>query len=245
MTPSPRSSRQYGLQSNWFAVTSQASGGIGGYWLAAADGGVFSFGDAGFHGSAGNIRLVKPVVGMAATPDDGGYWLVARRRRACSPTATPPSTARPGTSARDKPVVGMAPTPDGGGYWLVASDGGVFSYGDAAFHGSMGKIQLDAPVVGMAAHARRRWLLAGGGGRRGLLLRRRRLPRLDGRAAAGPARDGHGAPRPTAAATGSWPRTAACSPSATPASQGRCPGRAREGRGWRCSPPARAPATSS
>ena len=32
----------------------------------------------------------------------------------------------------------MAATPDGGGYWLVASDGGVFSYGDAGFYGSAG-----------------------------------------------------------------------------------------------------------
>jgi cell wall-associated NlpC family hydrolase len=32
----------------------------------------------------------------------------------------------------------MAPNPDGAGYWLVASDGGIFSFGDAAFHGSMG-----------------------------------------------------------------------------------------------------------
>ena len=32
----------------------------------------------------------------------------------------------------------MAATPDGGGYWLVASDGGVFSFGDAPFHGSTG-----------------------------------------------------------------------------------------------------------
>jgi hypothetical protein len=30
----------------------------------------------------------------------------------------------------------MASTPDGGGYWLVASDGGIFSFGQAAFDGS-------------------------------------------------------------------------------------------------------------
>jgi hypothetical protein len=30
----------------------------------------------------------------------------------------------------------MSATPDGKGYWLVASDGGVFSFGDAAFYGS-------------------------------------------------------------------------------------------------------------
>ena len=48
-----------------------------GYWLVASDGGIFNFGDAGFYGSAGAIRLNKPIVGMAATPDGEGYWLVA------------------------------------------------------------------------------------------------------------------------------------------------------------------------
>jgi hypothetical protein len=30
----------------------------------------------------------------------------------------------------------MAATHDGGGYWLVASGGGIFTYGNASFHGS-------------------------------------------------------------------------------------------------------------
>ena len=48
-----------------------------GYWLVAADGGIFSFGDAHFHGSTGGRRLNQPIVGMAATPSGSGYWLVA------------------------------------------------------------------------------------------------------------------------------------------------------------------------
>jgi hypothetical protein len=36
-------------------------------------------------------------------------------------------------------------------YCLVASDGGIFNYGGAGFHGSTGSIQLNQPVVGMAA----------------------------------------------------------------------------------------------
>ncbi|MDA8340780.1 MAG: hypothetical protein M0007_00905, partial [Actinomycetota bacterium] len=47
------------------------------YWLVASDGGIFSFGDAVFHGSTGALTLNKPIVGMATTPDGGGYWLVA------------------------------------------------------------------------------------------------------------------------------------------------------------------------
>lgn len=41
------------------------------------------------------------------------------------------------------PIVGMAATPTGKGYWLVAADGGVFSFGDAAFFGSLEYIKPD------------------------------------------------------------------------------------------------------
>ena len=37
-------------------------------------------------------------------------------------------------------------TADGGGYWEVASDGGVFAFGDARFHGSTGSLHLNAPI---------------------------------------------------------------------------------------------------
>ena len=33
--------------------------------------------------------------------------------------------------------------------WICGSDGGVFTYGDAPFHGSLGNVQLEAPIVGM------------------------------------------------------------------------------------------------
>ena len=45
--------------------------------MVASDGGIFSFGDAGYYGSEGGKQLTKPIVGMAATPDGKGYWLVA------------------------------------------------------------------------------------------------------------------------------------------------------------------------
>jgi len=34
-------------------------------------------------------------------------------------------------------VVGMAATSAGGGYWMGASDGGIFSFGNAQFYGSV------------------------------------------------------------------------------------------------------------
>ncbi len=52
------------------------------------------------------------------------------------------------------------------GYWLVGSDGGIFSFGAAAFHGSMGGIPLQRPVVGITPTASRNgyWLVASDGG---------------------------------------------------------------------------------
>jgi hypothetical protein len=60
----------------------------------------------------------------------------------------------------------MAVTPDGQGYWLAAADGGVFSFGRAAFGGSMADTALVKPVVGIAANARGTgyWLAAADGG---------------------------------------------------------------------------------
>ena len=48
------------------------------------------------------------------------------------------------------PVVSMAATPDGGAL-ARASDGGVYSFGDARFMGSTGGMHLNAPVVGAAS----------------------------------------------------------------------------------------------
>ncbi|HLG67302.1 MAG TPA: hypothetical protein VKV36_05445, partial [Acidimicrobiales bacterium] len=124
-----------GLKSDWFAVLSQPSGGVGGYWLVAADGGVFAFGNAGFFGSMGGRALNAPVVGMAATRDAGGYWLVAADGGIFS-FGGAGFFGSMGGRALNQPIVGMAPTPSGNGYWLVAADGGIFSFGDATFAGS-------------------------------------------------------------------------------------------------------------
>ncbi len=52
------------------------------------------------------------------------------------------------------------------GYWLTASDGGVFTYGNAQFYGSTGSLRLNAPVVGMAPtpDGLGYWLVASDGG---------------------------------------------------------------------------------
>jgi SpoIID/LytB domain protein len=155
----------YGVQSYWFDVTNAPSGGIGGYWMGAQDGGVFSFGNAQFHGSMGGKRLNAPIVGMSASVDHGGYWLVASDGGIFS-FGDALFHGSMGGRRLNEPVVGMASTPDGKGYWLVASDGGVFCFGDAQYYGSMGGRHLNKPVVGIAAtpDGKGYWLVASDGG---------------------------------------------------------------------------------
>jgi len=64
--------------------------------------------------------------------------------------------------------VGIAATPDGHGYWEVASDGGIFTFGDADFYGSPpGQgIASQSPVVGMLTSPQGAgyWLVSSAGG---------------------------------------------------------------------------------
>ncbi len=131
-------------------VTPLASGvGDSAYWLAASDGGIFSFQGAPFLGSMGGKHLNQPIVGMTTTDDGNGYWLVASDGGVFA-FGDARFFGSTGAMILNRPIVGMASTPDGKGYWLVASDGGVFAFGDAAFHGSTGGQVLNAPIVGIA-----------------------------------------------------------------------------------------------
>jgi NlpC/P60 family len=133
-------------------------------WLATATGKVFAFGSSGSYGSV-DSPLNKPIVGIATTPDGGGYWLVASDGGVFS-FGDAKFYGSTGRIRLNKPIVGIAATPDGGGYWLVASDGGVFSFGDAKFYGSTGAMRLNKPVVAMAStrDGKGYWLVASDGG---------------------------------------------------------------------------------
>ena len=103
-----------------------------------------------------------------------GWWPPTA---ASSPTAMRPSSARPATPSQ-LAHRGHGRHLSGGGYWLVASDGGIFTYGDAPLL-RLGRQHPSQPAPSWA------WR-----------------------------------PRPTGAATGWWPPTAASSPTATPSSTG-------------------------
>jgi hypothetical protein len=108
---------------------------------------------------------VGSVVGMAATPDDGGYWMVAADGGVAN-YGDAPFSGSPVNEHLNQPIVDIAAAPGSGGYWLVAADGGVFSYGGAGFYGSPGGHPLNQPVVAMTAtpDGGGYWLVAADGG---------------------------------------------------------------------------------
>ena len=83
--------------------------------MVADDGTVYSFGDARFFGSLPSVGVQVPPVRVT------GF--------------TPPSTVQLALPLAT--VAGITRTPDGNGYWIVSLDGGVFSFGDAQFFGSI------------------------------------------------------------------------------------------------------------
>ncbi len=136
-----------------------------GYWDVAADGGLFAFGNASFHGSMGGQPLARPVVGMASTSDSKGYWEVASDGGMFA-FGDAGFYGSMGGKPLARPVVGLATTPDGKGYWEVASDGGIFAFGDAGYYGSTGNLPLNRPIVAMARtpDGKGYWLVASDGG---------------------------------------------------------------------------------
>jgi hypothetical protein len=95
------------------------------------------------------VALAVIVLAALAVP-------VAHGRRAAAaplPAGPPAGPAGP-----------VAPGPPG--YWMVASDGGVFTFGHASFHGSTGGLRLAQPIVGLlpTPTGRGYWLAAADGG---------------------------------------------------------------------------------
>ena len=126
----------------------------GGYWLIAADGGVFDFGNAKFYGSTysqghtglgGSNPISGRIVGGVATPSGNGYWLVSSTGAVYNfggaanegDTASKGYTGLGGSHPLPAPIVSIAADSAGTGYWLVGSDGSVYNFGSAVYSGDV------------------------------------------------------------------------------------------------------------
>jgi hypothetical protein len=101
-----------------------------GYWLVAADGGIFTFGDAGYFGSWAADDLPDPVVGLVVGPGGQGYTVAtadgvvlalgdaqAYGGLTLNPDATPVSD-----------IIGNGA---GTGYWLLDPEAWTYSFRSA------------------------------------------------------------------------------------------------------------------
>ena len=133
--------------------------------VVATSGGVVSECGISTFGSMQGQPLNAPIVGIAATPDGNGYWLVASDGGVFA-FGDAKFYGSMGGHPLNAPIVGIATTPNGQGYWEVASDGGIFCFGDAQFYGSMGGQPLNAPMVGIAPNldGHGYWTVASDGG---------------------------------------------------------------------------------
>jgi hypothetical protein len=110
-----------------------------GYWLAASDGGIFSF-NRPFYGSTGSIKLNQPIIGMAPTHDLGGYWLAASDGGVFTFGDALWFGSLPDEDQSTSSVVAIVADPVTFGYLLIKSDGTVWdfhtpSFGDLPFFG--------------------------------------------------------------------------------------------------------------
>lgn len=112
-----------------------------GYWLAASDGAIFSFGGAHFYGSCTATPLpacVGSTVALVPDPTGSGYWLLMADGDMVG-FGSVPSVGDGDCQrlARQENVLaaGATATPDGKGYWVVLSDGSTCAEGDAVKYG--------------------------------------------------------------------------------------------------------------
>ena len=104
-----------------------------GYFMVAADGGVFAFGDAAFEGSCPGIGgCGGPAQAVMPDATGGGYWLVTTLGRVQA-FGNAQFYGQPGQ--RSVGISAAVRTTDGRGYWILYRDGVVFRYGDAPNYG--------------------------------------------------------------------------------------------------------------
>jgi len=116
------------------------------YWLFTAFGNVYNSAGTPWYGSP--VRRVRgqTIVGMAATPDMRGYWIVTSTGIVYAYGAA--AAGRPRRYAH--PFTGVVASPSGG-YWLYTAHGNVYPSAGAPWYGSPVRRVRGQTIVGMAA----------------------------------------------------------------------------------------------
>jgi GH24 family phage-related lysozyme (muramidase) len=111
--------------------------------------------------------LATSPVGIARTPDGGGYWIATSDGSIANYGNAAFYNSLPGLGVRVSNIVGITATPTGRGYWLTGADGGIFAFGDAQYYNSLPGLGVRVSnIVGITATPTGRgyWLTGADGG---------------------------------------------------------------------------------
>lgn len=124
----------------------------GGYLVLDSGGNVYAFGAPNYGGV--NVQPPQVAAAIATTPDGGGYWVVTNTPvvNSNNPTGTywqanvfafgdAQNYSIKGAASwpedLNAPITSIVSSADGNGFYLVGADGGIFTFGDADYYGSL------------------------------------------------------------------------------------------------------------
>ena len=158
-----------------------------GYRMLQADGTVWVFGNATYHGDpSASLDPGETAVAMDVTPSYEGYVVMTSSGRIGSygdaPSAEETQTI---TFAAGERWTAVSVTATGQGFWMFTSRGQVLAFGDAEHFGDLGHLTLAGDIVASIATPTGEGVLPPWLRRRRVCFRRRPIPRVN---PAGPSR---------------------------------------------------------
>ncbi|SNB46286.1 phosphatidylinositol-specific phospholipase C [Geobacter sp. DSM 9736] len=131
----------------------------GGYWIVNQEGGINTYGDAGYHGHG--VGGDNEAVDLGIKPSGHGYWILSRN----GGIHTYGDAGYHGHGVgHDNAAVSLGVTPSGNGYWILSRNGGIHTYGDAKYHGHGVGHDGDAVALGVTPSGKGYWILSRNGG---------------------------------------------------------------------------------
>ncbi len=129
-------------------VARSAGGEVVGYWVLGGTGHTTGFGAPDLGSAAGRA------VGIEATPDGQGVWVLDASGTITALGTAPPMRLGAGRSiGPGDGAAALAATPDGAGLWVVTERGRVLEIGTAADIGDLSARTLNAPIIDATATA--------------------------------------------------------------------------------------------
>ena len=139
-------------------IVSTASG--NGYWILMANGGIYPFGDARYHGSPLKRGLSVGGARIARRPQGDGYWVLGGDGVVYAFGSAPTLASPPAGGVK---AIALASSSTGAGYWVLHEDGAVTGFGDAVAAGgplTSGR-KWAKPAVAIAAIGATGYLVSG------------------------------------------------------------------------------------